>query len=332
MLRRIQVVPLAAESLGVRSMCTYVETKDVKILLDGGVSLCPLRHGLPPHPREFEAIIGARQRIAESAEKADIITISHYHYDHVTPAFEDWLCNWTQAIGTAQQIYSGKKVFVKNPRDHINSSQRERAWLFRKTSGKHVSTLETADGKTFTCQDTQITFSDPVPHGPENSELGWVLMTTIRCQDESFLFASDVQGPMRSLTLRIILEEKPHLLMLGGPPLYLTGFKVTEQQNEDAMDNLLKIAENIPHVILDHHILRDEDWRNKCGYIIDSAHESGNILQTAAEYIGVGNTPLEATRNLLYDKDPPSRDFKIWMHLDEDKKKHTKPPLQGSSS
>ena len=95
MLDHIKVIPLAAESLGVRSMCTYVETKDVKVLLDGGVSLCPIRHGLPPHPREFEAIIDARKRIAQSAEKADIITVSHYHYDHVTPTFEDWLCNWT---------------------------------------------------------------------------------------------------------------------------------------------------------------------------------------------------------------------------------------------
>ena len=60
MLRHIRVVPLAAESFGVRSMCTYVETSDIKVLLDGGVSLCPIRYGLPPHPQEFRAIIEAR--------------------------------------------------------------------------------------------------------------------------------------------------------------------------------------------------------------------------------------------------------------------------------
>ena len=34
MLKHIHLVPLAAESFGVRSMCTYVETPDVKVLLD----------------------------------------------------------------------------------------------------------------------------------------------------------------------------------------------------------------------------------------------------------------------------------------------------------
>ncbi len=41
MVRRIKVVPLAAESLGVRSMCTFVETSDVKILFNAGIALGP---------------------------------------------------------------------------------------------------------------------------------------------------------------------------------------------------------------------------------------------------------------------------------------------------
>jgi predicted metallo-beta-lactamase superfamily hydrolase len=112
MLRHVHVVPLAAESFGVRSMCTYVETSDVRILLDGGVSLCPERFGLPPHPREFKAITDSRKRIAEFAEKAGIVTISHYHFDHHTPSFTDWLCNWTEAGETARQIYQGKTVLM----------------------------------------------------------------------------------------------------------------------------------------------------------------------------------------------------------------------------
>ena len=50
-----KIIPLAAESLGVRSMCTYVETPDLRILIDPGVSLGP-RFGLLPHPKEYEAI------------------------------------------------------------------------------------------------------------------------------------------------------------------------------------------------------------------------------------------------------------------------------------
>ena len=51
MLKKIIVVPLAAESFGVRSMCTYVETPHVRLLLDAGASLAPNRFGFSPHPK-----------------------------------------------------------------------------------------------------------------------------------------------------------------------------------------------------------------------------------------------------------------------------------------
>jgi len=164
MLQKIKVLPLAAESLGTRSMCTYVETPDLRVLLDAGVSLSPYRFRLPPHPNEYEAIKEARQKIAEYAEKADVVTISHYHFDHHTPSYEDWLCNWTDAE-TAQQIYKGKLVLAKNYRADINASQRRRGWTFEKTGGKHAKSIEFADGKTFSFSETEVKFSRPVFHG-----------------------------------------------------------------------------------------------------------------------------------------------------------------------
>jgi predicted metallo-beta-lactamase superfamily hydrolase len=165
MLKHIHIVPLAAESLGVRSRCTYVGTPDVKILLDAGVSLCPNRFGLPPHPMEFKAIQESRRKIAAAAEKAEIVTLSHYHFDHHTPSYEDWLCNWTAASETARQIYDGKTVLIKNPTDKINYSQRRRGWIFQKTGGKYAEKLEVADGKTFTFgKATKVRFSEPVFH------------------------------------------------------------------------------------------------------------------------------------------------------------------------
>ncbi len=96
LLSNIKVTPLAAESFGVRSMCTLVETPDVTVLLDAGVSLCPYRFHLPPHPIEFQTIARLRQKIAEAADKASVVTISHYHFDHHTPSYEDWVVNWTE--------------------------------------------------------------------------------------------------------------------------------------------------------------------------------------------------------------------------------------------
>ena len=113
-------------------MCTLVETPDVSMLLDAGISLCPYRYNLPPHQVEFQTIQNLRGKIAQAADQAQIITISHYHFDHHTPSFEDWVVNWTEANETARQIYQDKEVLAKNPKEKINASQRQRAWMFQK--------------------------------------------------------------------------------------------------------------------------------------------------------------------------------------------------------
>jgi predicted metallo-beta-lactamase superfamily hydrolase len=328
MLRYIRVIPLAAESFGTRSMCTYVETPDVKVLLDAGVSLCPDRFHLPPHPREFKAIEEARKRIAEAADEAEVVTLSHYHFDHHTPSYEDWLSNWTARNETAKQIYADKTVLVKNPKEKINYSQRRRGWMFQKTSGKYAKKLEIADGKTFTYgKGTILRFSEPVFHGPADSALGWVLMTTIECRGERFMHAPDVQGPMVTSTLKIILREKPQLLMIGGPPLYLAGFRVDDQQIQAALENFGEIVEVIPNLILDHHIMRDEDWREKTKTAIPGAWRRKSKIATAAEYLGEKNLFLEANRKRLFAEETPSRDFEKWMNQSVDLKKHVRPPV-----
>jgi hypothetical protein len=332
-LKHIKVIPLAAESLGVRSMCTYVETPDVGVLLDAGVSLCPIRFGLPPHPEEFKAIDLCRKRIAKTAERAQIVTISHYHFDHHTPSFEDWLCNWTETEETSKQIYNEKIVLAKDPRKQINPSQRRRGWLFKRTNGKFIKRLEYADRRTFKFRKhTMVRFSEPVFHGIKSSGLGWVIMTTIEYKGEKFVFTSDVQGPMNSKTLELILKEDPQTIMIGGPPLYLAEFRVKEENIQKGLKNLETIVENVPYTILDHHILRDEDWMGKTEKVFNAARENGNRVLTAAEFSGKNNTLLEATRKQLFDKKPPSKEFKKWMRKSEEKKKHIKPPLSLQNS
>ncbi|MEM2103704.1 MAG: hypothetical protein QW717_02285 [Candidatus Bathyarchaeia archaeon] len=327
MLSHLKVVPLAAESLGVRSMCTYIETPDLRILLDAGVSLCPNRYGLPPHPLEFQAIANCRRRIAEAAEKADVTTISHYHFDHHTPSYEDWLCNWTRADETAWEIYRGKIVLLKNPKEWINFSQRRRGWVFQKTSGKHAEKLEVADGKTFVFGKTTVKFSEPVPHGPNDSALGWVLMATVEFKTEKILFAPDVQGPISTKTLEKITREKPCLTIIGGPPSYLAGFRVDEKQFQTGMTNLEKVVEVVPCTILEHHILRDESWREKTAGVFETADNVGHKVLTAAEFLGEKNSFLEAARKRLYAEKPPSKKFEKWMRGSLKVKKETRPPI-----
>ena len=325
-MKRIRVTPLAAESLGARSMCTFVETPDVKILLDAAASLGPSRWGLPPHPREYRALAECRERISKAAEKADVITISHYHFDHHTPSFTDWFCNWSSAE-VATQIYEDKIVLAKSHRSKVNPSQRRRGWMFSKTAGKHAERLAVADGGTFEFGDTRLKFSEPVFHGIKNTFLGWVLTTTIDYGDERVMFASDVEGPMHNPTAEMILGEAPDLLIIGGPPLYLAGFKVDETRVQQGMKNVEELVRNIPTTILEHHILRDEKWMEACHLIFDAASKAGHAVLTAAGFLKRENSLLECRRKELFEAEPPTADFKKWMNLPRLERRKVRPPI-----
>jgi predicted metallo-beta-lactamase superfamily hydrolase len=307
-------------------MCTLVETPEVAVLLDAGISLCPYRFSLPPHPIEFQTIAPLRKAIAEAADKAAVTTISHYHFDHHTPSFEDWVVNWTEDGETARQIYNDKTVLMKNPKEKINASQRQRAWMFQKTGGKVAKALEAADCKTFNYGKTKLGFSEAVAHGSDDSMLGWVVMAVVEHGDERFMFAPDVQGPMSTHTLELILAAKPTVIMLGGPPLYLGGFRVEMAQLDQGLRNLEQIVEEVPVVILEHHALRDESWRLKMDGVFQKATNVGHDIVTAAEYAGKKNLFLESKRKQLYQQDPPSSEFKAWIKT-LNSKTIAKPPI-----
>ena len=326
MLKKIRVLPLAAESLGTRSMCTFVETKDVKVLLDAGVSLAPLRFRLPPHPREFEAIRESRERIRVKATEADVVTISHYHFDHHTPSFTDWFSNWSSPE-IAQEIYDDKQVLIKNYKNHINSSQRRRGWVFTQTGGKHTKKLEVADGKAFQFGDTVLRFSEPVSHGSEDAFLGWVLTTTIVCESEKLVFAPDVQGPMYDSTMNTIIEEQPQLLIIGGPPLYLAGFRVDETQINDGLERLKRLVGAVPLTVVEHHLLRAENWREQCKGIFETAREARHKVVSAAEFLGKEDKLLEARRKQLFEAEPPGKGFMRWTKISMPARKLVKPPV-----
>lgn len=174
---------------------------------------------------------------------------------------------------------------------------------------------------------TAINFSTPVIHGEENSDLGWVIMTTIVYDlEERVLFTSDVQGPMSERTLDVILAENPHLAIIGGPPLYLAGM-VRQENIDKALKNLERIAGEVPITILDHHLLRDEDWRTWAQPVFEAASNVGHRLVTAAEFIGEENRFLESQRSKLFEQDPPSQEFTKWTKIPVLKRKLTPPPI-----
>ena len=329
-LAKMKVLPVGFESFGVRSMCTYVETPDVKILLDAGVSLGPNRFSLPPHPKEYVALRERRNLMLEIAEKADVVTVSHYHFDHHTPSYTDWASHWSSAE-IADRIYGGKIVFTKSYKSKVNPSQRHRGWMFAKTGGKKASRLEFADGRTFIFGDTSIRFTVPVFHGREGSELGWVLMAIIERDDEKVLFAPDVQGPISKKTLEMILAEELQLAVIGGPPLYLAEFSESREKTDLSIRNLEDIVKQVPTTILDHHILRDEKWRETAQPIFDIAATEGHEVMTAAEYLGEEDCLLESKRKALFETEPPNEEFTKWINIPIRERRLIPPPIWGKA-
>jgi predicted metallo-beta-lactamase superfamily hydrolase len=125
----------------------------------------------------------------------------------------------------------------------------------------------------------------------------------------------------------MIMDEKPHLLIIGGPPLYLAGFKVDETHLQTALANLERITATVPVTILEHHLLRDEHWREKTQTVFHKAKETGGRILTAANFLGEQERCHEAVRRRLFDESPPTKEFEKWMRLGEEAKKREKPPV-----
>jgi len=320
-----RIVPVGFESLGVRSMCTFVETSDVRVLIDAGVALGPRFRKLP-HPREYRARNECRARIREYAAKADVIFVSHYHNDHHTPNYTEtvWLGSSAEE---AEQIYRDKVVLVKDIRNAINFNQRRRGWMFQRFVKRIGSNCEVADGKTFEYGATKVKISAPVPHGEERTELGWVIMATLESQGKKMLYTSDVQGPMSKVTTRLILKEKPDLVILGGPPMYLEGVKVEKASIRKGIDNAARIAGRVPEIIIEHHALRSADWRDQTKLVYDAGAKVDHKVMTAAEYLGMAPMLLESRREQLYEQEPPPEEFQKWTQLPREKRRQQPPPV-----
>ena len=321
----IAVTPIAFESLGVRSMCTFIETPDAKILIDPGVSLGP-RFGLMPHPSEYKARAERRMEIARRAQISDLLVITHWHHDHYTPTFYDEIWNGS-SLHAAEEIFTDKIVYAKDIKGHINPSQRRRGWLFKKSAGRFIKRIESADGNSVVLGKTKIKFSGPVFHGERDTALGWVIMVTISRDDASVTYASDVQGPMVHDTTEMILEKNPKTLITGGPPTYLRDYRVPESTLGTALSNISEMALEIPTIVLEHHLLRDKDWREFAAPAFRNAETRHNRILTVAEFLGVEEKLLEARREELYKEDPPSTEFMKWAKMPSAKRENITPPI-----
>ena len=197
----------------------------------------------------------------------------------------------------------------------------------RQATEKLAEKFEAADARSFEFGRTKLRFPSPVPHGEGESELGWVLPCIIEKAREKVFFAPDVQGPVVEETVSLILKEKPHLLIMGGPPTYLQGYRISDEFFRTATRNMKRILESIPVVVIDHHLLRDEGWYKFLETVRKSAENASHKLLTASELLERVPKPLECKRQSLYEEEKPRKEFLEWANLPEEKRSDKPPPL-----
>ncbi len=308
----MNITPLAAESFGVRSAAFFVETADIRVLIDPGVSLAPRRFGLPPHPLEIRAMNDSWRLIKEFAANAEVLVITHYHFDHFDP--------------TEPLVFNGKALLVKHPKENINASQRARARELIKNFRTLPRSVEFADNGEFRFGNTIVRFSPAVPHGPD-IKVGRVVEVSIREGDSCFLHTSDIQGASLPQHVAFIRAENPGTLFLDGPLTYMLGQGFSAGDLRASIDNICTIIDDtrVNTIIIDHHLLRDPKWKEEIKEVFTRADEAGKKIVTAAGFLGKDDEVLEAHRRQLYAWNPDlpeepvrrSRNFSLVKELEK---------------
>ncbi len=278
----MKIIPIAFDSLGTRSMATYVETADIKVVIDPAVALGKMRYDLPPHPMELERESKHWAAIQQYSRQADALIVTHYHYDHHNPSQPD--------------IFRDKIALLKHPQEKINKSQQERAAYFLDVLGSIPDRVEYSDGKEFRFGDTCIKFSQAVPHG-NNDRLGYVTEVSITDGNYKLVHTSDIEGGNLDCQRDFIIQEDPDMVIFDGPMTY---------PYQNVIPNIIQILKEtrVSDFIIEHHYLRNLKWREKIAEPFRVANSMAKRFGCVAMFLGKEEDLLEARRKQLYKECP----------------------------
>ena len=278
---------IGSESLGVRSLCCQVTFQDRRIVIDPGVSLGYMRHGLLPHPLQIAEGRKVREKILHTLNNATDIVFSHFHGDHV-PLLD--ANPYQLSIQSLPSRFRELRCWSKSDVG-LSTKMSKR---FRGLSDLLGANMLNAEG----ISEGPLSFSRAVPHGVSNSNMGTLMMTRIEMDNRVFVHASDIQL-LDDSTVDRVIDWQPDIVLAAGPPLYLD--RLSKFERERAWDNALRLVSNIDVVILDHHLMRSvegEVWLDELSAAV------GKKVYCAADFMGRPRQLLEAKRAQLYEKMP----------------------------
>ena len=282
----MEIEILGAESLGVRGLACFIKTAYRRILIDPGVALGYHRSGLLPHPIQVAAGEDVRRRIVNRMEIATDVVISHFHGDHLPLQRAN---PYQLSVDKIKDSLRRCRLWFKeeqNEAPHI----RERKNALLQVNGRK---LEPCTGRSFGI----FRFSQPMPHGFDETHMGSVMMTRIEDAGEVFVHASDIQL-LSDEPIQQILDWSPTILLLSGPPIYRN---LKENARNLARKRALVLAQNIGTCIIDHHLLRCKEGIQ---WLDELRCETYGRIVCAADYMNRKRRFLESMRTQLYKQYP----------------------------
>jgi len=278
---------IGAESLGVRGLCCLVTLPDRRIMIDPGVSLGYVRHGLLPHPVQIAAGRRVREKILQLLNNATDVVFSHFHGDHVPLLGAN---PYQLSIRVLPSRFRELHCWSKSD-DDLSTNMSKRFHDLADLLGEN---MQVAEGRS----EGPLSFSRAVPHGTPDSNMGTLMMTRIDMGNRVFVHASDIQL-LDDSTVDEVINWQPDIVLAAGPPLYLD--RLSEAEFERAWNNAVRLAQSIDVVILDHHLMRSMEgavWLDKLSRTV------GRKVYCAADFMGRPRRMLEAERTQLYEEMP----------------------------
>jgi len=274
---------LGTESLGVRGLSCCVKLENRTIVIDPGIALGWQRHGHHPHP--FQVAIGAKIRaeIIKELESTTDVIFSHFDGDHVPLANAN---PYQLSINSVKQSLSHINIWAKEAVPSSILEKRRRAAI-ESAIGRNLPNVALR-------RDGAILFSSPIPHGLRSEDAVSVMMTRIEEDGVTFVHASDIQF-IHPKTIDAIIALEPDVVLSSGPPLYLS--LLSKNQRQRAKQNVLRLAQHVETLIIDHHLLRSEEGER---WLDELRMASGHHVLCGADYMGKERLFLEAWRGDLY--------------------------------
>jgi len=279
----VAVEIIGTESLGVRGLSCFIKTRNHKILIDPGVALGYLRHGLLPHPIQIARGALVRKKIIRAAGEATDIVFSHFHGDHIPFHAANV---YQLAIDDLPPHFNNIRCWSKSV-DRESEHIKQRAYDLKNLLQNN---FHAAENQSY----GSMTFSPAVPHGEINSRQGMVMMTRIDLGNAIFVHGSDIQL-LDTAAIDIIISWQPDIIFAAGPPLYLN--KLSSKLRLIAWRNALRLAEHSNILILDHHLMRNRQgikWLNALSC------KANKPVYCAADFMHQKPLLLEARRTQLY--------------------------------